>query len=89
MIYCLKVSGWDAGYMLKQLPSGSYTSGIAYNVKTAPTNIIGAIRGMESKCREDESLISLKIVERMDSQKDIKLCKLTDFGKEIIESIKK
>ena len=77
-----------AEYLFEISPSGSYTSEIAYNIKTTPTNVIGAIRGMESRYREDESLISLNIVEQMSGSKDIKLYRLTDFGKEIIASFK-
>ena len=79
-----------ADYLFDISPSGSYTSEIAYNVKTTPTNVIGAIRGMNSRYRSDESLISLQIVEQIDSgkRKDIKLYRLTDFGKEMVESLK-
>ncbi len=75
-----------AEYLFDISPSGSYTSEIAYNVKTTPTNVIGAIRGMNSRYRGDESLISLNLVEQIFSGKNnnIKLYKLTDFGKEII-----
>ena len=78
-----------AEYLLEISPSGSYTSEIAYNVKTTPTNVIGAIKGMGSRYKVEESLIGLKIVEQITSNKDVKLYKLTDFGKEIIESIKR
>jgi predicted transcriptional regulator with HTH domain len=78
-----------AEYLFEISPSGSYTSEIAYNVKTTPTNVIGAIRGMDSRYREDESLISLNMVEQITSGKDIKIYKLTEFGKNIMESIKK
>jgi hypothetical protein len=76
-----------AEYLFDISPSGSYTSEIAYNVKTTPTNVIGAIRGMNSRYRNDESLINLNIVEQINSgkNKDIKLYKLTDFGREIVE----
>ena len=79
-----------ADYLFEISPSGSYTSEIAYNVKTTPTNVIGAIRGMNSRYRSDESLISLNLVEQINSGKnnDIKLYKITDFGKEIIESLR-
>ena len=78
-----------AEYLFDISPSGSYTSEIAYNVKTTPTNVIGALRGMNSRYRDDESLISLKLVEQITSGKknDIKLYKLTDFGKDIIGSL--
>jgi len=77
-----------AEYLFDISPSGSYTSDIAYHVKTTPTNVIGAIRGMESRYREEESLLSLNIVEQTSGGKDIKLYRLTDFGKEIMESMK-
>ncbi len=79
-----------ADYLFDISPSGSYTSEIAYNIKTTPTNVIGAIRGMNARYRNDDSLITLNIVEQINGGKrnDIKLYKLTDFGKEILESIK-
>lgn len=77
-----------AEYLFDISPSCSYTSEIAYHVKTTPSNVIGAIRGMESRYREDESLINLDIVEMKSGGKDIKLYGITPFGKEIIESLK-
>jgi len=78
-----------AEYLFEISPSCSYTSEIAYNVNTTPSNVIGAIRGMESRYREDESLIGLDIIELKKSGKDIKLYGITSFGKEIVESIRK
>ena len=78
-----------AEYLFEISPSPSYTSEIAYNVKTTPTNVIGAIRGMGSRYKEDESLISLDIVEEKSGGKNIKLYGLTPFGRDIIESLKK
>jgi predicted transcriptional regulator with HTH domain len=77
-----------AEYLYEISPSGSYTSDIAYNVKTTPTNVIGAIRGMESRYRDDDSLIGLKIVEQVQSNKNVKIYKITDFGKEIVQQIR-
>ena len=77
-----------ADYLFDISPSGSYTSEIAYNVKTTPTNVIGAIRGMGIRYKAEESLISLDIVEQISSSKDIKLYKLTDFGKEVVNSLR-
>ena len=76
-----------AEYLFEISPSGSYTSDIAYNVKTTPTNVIGAIRGMNSRYRDDESLIGLKLVELIESSKNVKIYKLTPFGKEMIQSM--
>ena len=78
-----------AEYLFDISPSGSYTSEIAYNIKTTPTNVIGAMKGMGTRYKEDESLIGLKIVEQITSGKDVKLYKLTDYGKEIICSLKR
>jgi len=77
-----------AEYLFDISPSCSYTSEIAYHVKTTPTNVIGAIRGMDSRYKEDESLISLNIVEEKSGGRDIKLYVITDFGKEILETLK-
>ena len=77
-----------AEYLFDISPSCSYTSEIAYNVKTTPTNVIGAIRGMESRYKEDESLLSLNIVEEKSGGRNIKLYGLTPFGREILESMK-
>lgn len=77
-----------ADYLFDIYPSGSYTSDIAINIKTTPTNVLGAIKGMGTKYREDESLISLKIVERIQSNNDMKIYKITNFGKEIINSFR-
>ncbi|MCJ7570630.1 MAG: putative transcriptional regulator [Candidatus Thermoplasmatota archaeon] len=75
-----------AEYLFEISPSCSYTSEIAYNVKTTPTNVIGAIRGMGTRYKTDESLIDLGIVEEKIGGKNIKLYGLTSFGKEIIAS---
>ena len=75
-------------YLFDISPSGSYTSEIAHNVKTTPTNVIGAIRGMDSRYRIDDSLIGLHIVEQIEgSRQDIKLYRITDFGREIFQNI--
>ncbi len=76
-------------YLFEISPSGSYTSEIAYNVKTTPTNVLGAIRGMGDRYKTDESLIGLNIVEQIESNNNVKIYKLTDFGKEFIGSNKK
>jgi predicted transcriptional regulator with HTH domain len=79
-----------ADYLFEISPSGSYTSEIAYTIKTTPTNVIGAIRGMNSRYRDDDSLMSLNLVEQIAGGKhrDIKLYRLTDFGKEIVEDLR-
>ena len=77
-----------AEYLFEISPSSSYTSEIAYNVKTTPTNVIGAIRGMGLRYKADESLLSLEIVEEKIGGKNIRLYGLTQYGKEFIESLK-
>ncbi|MCK4995732.1 MAG: hypothetical protein KAH91_01465 [Thermoplasmatales archaeon] len=77
-----------AEYLFDISPSCSYTSEIAYNVKTTSTNVIGAIRGMGSRYKAEESLLSLDLVEEKSGGKNIKLYGLTPFGKEVIGSFK-
>lgn len=74
-----------AEYLFKINPSASYASEIAYNIHTTPTNVIGALRGMGNRYRKEESLVGLNIVEEIDDGKDVKLYRLTDFGKEIVQ----
>ena len=77
-----------AEYLFEISPSSSYTSEIAYHVKTTPTNVIGALRGMDSRYKVDESLLSLNLVEEKSGGKNIRLYSLTPFGKEVIETIR-
>jgi len=77
-----------AEYLFEINPSSSYTSEIAYNVKTTPTNVIGAIRGMGTRYKEEESLLSLDIVEEKSGGKNIRLYSLTSYGKYVLESFK-
>ena len=70
-----------AEYLFDISPSCSYTSEIAYNVNTTPTNVIGALRGMGSRYKEDGSLLSLDLVEEKSGGKNIRLYGLTPFGK--------
>ena len=78
-----------AEYLFDISPSCSYTSEIAYNVKTTPTNVIGALRGMGTRYKENESLLNLNIVEEKSGGKNVRLYGLTPFGKEVIDSLKK
>ena len=78
-----------AEYLFEISPSYSYTSEIAYHVKTTPTNVIGALRGMGSRYKKEESLIDLEMVEEKNSGKNIKLYGLTPLGIEIMKSVDK
>jgi len=77
-----------AEYLFEISPSFSYTSEIAYNVKTTPTNVIGALRGMGTRYRVEESLLNLELVEEKTSGKNIKLYGLTQFGEEVLRNLK-
>ena len=76
-----------AEYLFEISPSGSYTSEIAYSIKTTPTNVIGAIRGMGDRYKEDESLIDLGIVEQI--TKENRVSKETQSIEKLFEEIKK
>ena len=75
-------------YLFDISPSYSYTSEIAYSINTTPSNVLGALRGMNSRYRVDESLLGLDIVEMKKSNTNIKLYGLTPFGREIVEEIR-
>ena len=78
-----------AEYLFDIHPSFSYTSEIAYRVKTTPTNTIGAIRGMGTRYKEEDSLLNLNIVEEKNCDNNIRLYGLTPFGKEVMKTLYK
>jgi len=75
-------------YLCDISPNCSYTSEIAYNIGATSSNVIGALRGIETRYREEESLIGLNIVEERCGGKNVRLYGITDFGKEIIQTMK-
>jgi hypothetical protein len=77
-----------AEYLFEISPNYSYTAEIAYHVRTTPSNVIGAIRGMEERYKEDESLLNLDIVQEKNCGNNVRLYGITDFGKEMIKSVK-
>ena len=76
-----------AEYLFEIHPSYSYTSEIAYRVKTTPTNAIGAIRGMGTRYKEQDSLMNLDMVEEKSCDNNIRLYGLTPFGKEVMKTL--
>lgn len=76
-----------AQYLSEISPNYSYTAEIAYHVRTTPSNVIGAIRGMEERYKEDESLLNLDIVQEKNCGNNVRLYGITDFGKEMIQSV--
>ena len=77
-------------YLFDISPSGSYTSEIAYHTKTTPTNVLGALRGMGTRYKKEESLLNLHIIEQINDSATtpIKIYRITEFGKELIELTK-
>jgi len=77
-----------AEYLFDISPNYSYTADIAYHVRTTPSNVIGAIRGMEERYKKDESLLNLDIVEEKSCGNNVRLYGITDFGKDMIKIMK-
>jgi predicted transcriptional regulator with HTH domain len=75
-------------YLCDISPNCSYTSEIAYNIGATSSNVIGALRGIETRYREEESLIGLNMVEERSGGKNVRLYGVTDFGREIIQTMK-
>lgn len=76
-----------AQYLSEISPNYSYTAEIAYHVRTTPSNVIGAIRGMEERYKEDESLLTLDIVQEKNCGNNVRLYGITPFGKEMIQTV--
>jgi uncharacterized protein len=77
-----------AEYLFEISPNYSYTAEIAYHVRTTPSNVIGAIRGMEERYKEDESLLNLDIVQERSAGNNVRLYGITDFGREMLRTLK-
>ncbi len=77
-----------AEYLFDISPTYSYTSEIAYHVRTTPSNVIGAIRGMQTRYRVEESLLNLGIIEERSCGNNVRLYSITDFGKEMLKTVK-
>ena len=77
-----------AEYLFEISPNYSYTAEIAYQVRTTPSNVIGAIRGMEERYKQDESLLNLDIVQEKSCGNHVRLYGITDFGKEMVKTVK-
>ncbi|MBE3140532.1 MAG: hypothetical protein IMZ53_08115, partial [Thermoplasmata archaeon] len=60
----------------------------AYHISATSSNVIGALRGIQTRYREEESLIGLNMVEERSGGKNVRLYGVTDFGKEIIQTMK-
>ena len=58
------------------------------SINATSSNVIGALRGIETRYREEESLIGLNMVEERSGGKNVRLYGVTDFGKEIIQTMK-
>lgn len=76
-----------AEYLSEISPNYSYTADIAYHIRTTPSNVIGALRGMEERYRADESLLSLNIVQEKSCGNNIRLYGITEFGKEMMKTV--
>lgn len=74
-------------YLCEISPNCSYISEIAYNINATSSNVIGALRGIEARYREEESLIGLNMVEERSGGKNVRLYGITDFGKEIMQTM--
>lgn len=67
-------------------PRSSYTSEIAYNIKSTPTNVLGAIRGMDNRYKKDKSLISLGLIIE-NEMKGSRFYSLTDLGMKLAKEL--
>ncbi len=68
-------------------PRTSYTSEIAYHVGATTSNVIGALRGIETRYREEESLLQLHLVEEKTGKTHVRLYAITPFGQEILHTM--
>ncbi len=78
-----------AEYLFDIRPSYSYTSEIAYHIRTTPSNVIGALHGRNTRYKKEESLLTLELVEERQCGKNVRVYAITDFGIEMLKSLNK
>jgi hypothetical protein len=78
-----------ADYLFEISPECSYASDIAYHIRISPTNVIGALKGMSSRYKPEESLLALNVVEQTNDGSKMKLYRITELGKEVLNSLKR
>lgn len=76
-----------AEYLFDIRPSYSYTSEIAYHIRTTPSNVVGAIHGRNTRYKKDESLINLDLVEEQRCGNNVRVYAITDFGIEMLRNL--
>ena len=75
-----------AMYLYKIYPEASYPADIARNIGIAPTNVIGALRGMNHRFDESNSLLGLGLVDII-KDNGATYYQLTEQGKSLIEHL--
>ncbi len=71
-------------YLYKIYPNVAYLSEIAKAVKSDPSNVLGCLKGMGERYRDNFSLISLGLVEVVKIG-NYKYYRLTEYGKKVVE----
>lgn len=74
-------------YLNNISPNWSYLSEISYQVNTPGRNVKGAIYGIGNSYKKSDSLLCLNIIEEDTVGKDMRLFRITDFGKEVTKSM--
>ncbi len=74
-------------YLYKRYPGASYPAEIARHTGIDPTNIIGGLRGMGNRFDESNSLVKIRLVERIKLGNAV-YYRLSKRSKEFIESLK-
>jgi predicted transcriptional regulator with HTH domain len=73
-------------YLYKTYPEASYPADIARNTGIDPTNVIGALRGMNHRFDESNSLLGLGLVDIIEGE-GVRYYRLLERGKLLIERL--
>lgn len=74
-------------YLYKRYPMASYPAEIARKTGIDPTNIIGGLRGLGSRFDESNSLLNVRLVEKVEVG-NATYYRLSERSKSFIESLK-
>ena len=75
-----------AMFLYKIYPEASYPADIGRNIGIAPTNILGALRGMGKGFAETNSLLGTGLVAKIEDD-DVTYYRLTEHGKSVMDEV--
>ncbi|ABR54194.1 conserved hypothetical protein [Methanococcus vannielii SB] len=74
-------------FLYDSYPNGTYLSELSRKVRSDPANVLGCLKGMNTRYNGSSSLIELGLIVYIEED-GIKIYKMTEYGKNIVKYLK-